>query len=86
MQHSVPYTPLQNGVAERKNRALKEMDTFMLEAKYLYPKLWDEAIKCASYVQNIVPHKALEHMTPFEALKGQKPDVSHFRVFSSIMG
>ena len=25
MQHLVPYTPQQNGVAERKNRSLKEM-------------------------------------------------------------
>ena len=32
MQHYVPYTPQQNGVVERKNRALKEMATFMLEA------------------------------------------------------
>ena len=39
MQHFVPYTPHQNGVAERMNRALKEMDTCMLEAKYLSPKL-----------------------------------------------
>ena len=27
MQHSTPYTPQQNGVAERKNRSLKEMAT-----------------------------------------------------------
>ena len=33
MQHLVPYTPQQNGVAENKNRALKEMATFSLEAK-----------------------------------------------------
>ena len=44
MYHSVPYTPHQNGVAERKNRALKEMATCMIEAKDLSPKLWDEAI------------------------------------------
>ena len=39
MQHSVPYTPQQNGVAERKNKALKEMVACMLEAKYLSPKI-----------------------------------------------
>ena len=27
VQHSIPYTPQQNGVAERKNRSLKEMTT-----------------------------------------------------------
>ena len=37
MQHSVPYTPQQNGVAERKNTTLKEMATCMFEAKYLSP-------------------------------------------------
>ena len=32
MQHSTPYTQQQNGVAERKNRSLKEMATCMIEA------------------------------------------------------
>ena len=51
MQHFVPYIPQQNGVAERKNRDLKEMTTCMLEAKDLNPNIWDEAIKCVLYVQ-----------------------------------
>ena len=49
MQHSIPYTPQQNGVAERKNRSL-EMATCMMEAKNLPPKYWDEAINCAAYI------------------------------------
>ena len=57
MQHSVPYTPQQNGVAEQKNRALKEMTTCMLEAKDFSPKIWDEAINCDKYFHNIFPHK-----------------------------
>ena len=30
MEHSVPYTPQQNGVADKKNRSLKEMETCLL--------------------------------------------------------
>ena len=57
MQHFVPYTPQQNGVAERKNRALKEMETCMMEENKLSHKIWDESINCAAYIQNISPHK-----------------------------
>ena len=49
MQHFVPYTPQQNGVAERKNGALKEMATCMMEEKDLNPNIWDEAINYAAY-------------------------------------
>ena len=73
MQHYVPYTPQHNGVAERKNRALKEMTTCMMEVKDLNSKLWDEAINYASYVQNIAPHKYLDGKTPYEAWSGHKP-------------
>ena len=65
MQHSIPYTPHQNGVVERKNRSLKEMEISMMEAKNLPPNFWVEAIKCASYIQNSVPHKKLYVRTPF---------------------
>ena len=83
MQHSIPYTPQHNGVAERKNRALKEMATCMLESKTLPPKFWVEAINCASYIKNRVPHKQHDGITPFEAWNGHKPDVIHFRIFGS---
>ena len=38
MQHSIPYTPQENCVAERKNRSLKEMGTCMMEARNLLEK------------------------------------------------
>ena len=44
MQHSIPYTPQQNGVAVRKNRSLKEMATYMVESKRLTPNFWVETI------------------------------------------
>ena len=37
LQHTVPYTPQQNGVAERKNHTLKEMANCMLQSKGLGP-------------------------------------------------
>ena len=55
----------------------------MMEAKNLPPNFWDEAINCASYIQNRVPHKQLDGMTPFEAWSGHKLDVTHFRISGS---
>ena len=56
MQHSTPYTPQQNGVAERKNGSLKEMATCMIEAKDLSPKIWSEAIIFAAHIKkHILP-------------------------------
>ena len=50
MQHLTPYTPQQNDVAERKNRSLKEMANCMIEVREINPKLWAEAISCASHI------------------------------------
>jgi transposase InsO family protein len=84
MQHIVPYTPQQNGVAERKNHTLKEMANCMIQSKGLSLKYWAEAINCANYIVNHTPTKALKNITPEEAWTKIKPDVSHFRVFGSI--
>ena len=37
------------------------------------------------YVQNRCPHSALNSKTPEEVFSGKKPDVSHFRVFGSLV-
>ena len=50
VQHSIPYTPQQNDVAERKNRSLKEMTTCMLESKKLDENLCDEAMDVVAYI------------------------------------
>jgi hypothetical protein len=84
MQHIVPYTPQQNGVAERKNHTLKEMANCMIQSKGLSLKYWAEAINCANYIVNRTTTKALKNITPEEAWTKIKPDVSHFHVFGSI--
>ena len=41
-------------------------------------------MKCAIYVQNRCPHVKLDDQTPQEAWSGQKPTVSHLKVFGSV--
>jgi alpha-glucuronidase len=84
MQHIVPYTPQQNGIAERKNCTLKEMANCMIQSKGLSLKYWAEAINCANYIVNNTPTKALKNITSEEAWTKIKLDVSHFHVFGSI--
>ena len=46
-QYSAPYTPQQNGVAERKNRTLVEMERSMLDEYKSPHSFWAEAINTA---------------------------------------
>nr|GEU88838.1 zinc finger, CCHC-type [Tanacetum cinerariifolium] len=55
--NNAPYTPQQNGVAERKNKALKEMVNSMLSYSGLSEGLWGEAMLTACYLLNRVPNK-----------------------------
>ena len=80
-QHNVPYTPQQNGVAERKNHTLKEMANCMIQSKGLSLQYWAEAINCANCIVNRTPTKVLQGITPKEAWIKIKPYVSHFHVF-----
>lgn len=81
---TVPKTPEQNGVAERMNRTLVETVRCMLTDGKLPKKFWAEAINTAVYIRNRGPTKAVKGMTPYEALTGKKPNVSHFRTFGCI--
>ncbi|MCO5588517.1 hypothetical protein L7F22_042474 [Adiantum nelumboides] len=83
-QCTMPYTPQQNGVAERKNRSLMEMARCMLKAKSLPHKLWMEAVVCAAHVLNRCPTRALKTITPYESWYDRKPSVSYLRVFGCL--
>jgi hypothetical protein len=81
-QTSAPYSPQQNGVAERANRTIMECARSMILAQRLELELWGEAVNMAVYIKNQCPTKALDSKTPQEVWSGRKPDVSHLRVFS----
>ncbi len=80
-QTSAPYSPQQNGVAERANRTIMECARSMILAQGLGLEFWGEAVNTAVYIKNQCPTKALDSKTPQEAWSGRKPDVSHLRVF-----
>lgn len=82
-QYLIPYTPLQYGVAKRKNKSLKEMENRMLQSKSTTPSFWGEAINCAKYIQNHTPHKVIQDLILEEAWSRINLDVSFFRVFGS---
>ncbi|GKC40128.1 zinc finger, CCHC-type containing protein [Tanacetum coccineum] len=56
-QEKSPYTPQQNDVAERKNRALKEMVNSILSYSGLSEGFWGEAMLMACYLLNMVHNK-----------------------------
>ena len=56
-QTTAPYTPQQNGVAERKNMSLKEMVNSILSYSGLSEGFWGEATLKTSYLLNRVLNK-----------------------------
>jgi len=83
-QTTVPDTPQQNGVPERLNRVLVKMARTMMRHKDVDQDLWADAIKTAVYIKNRVTSRSRPiGKTPFELWTGNKPNVSHMRVFGS---
>ena len=80
-QNIVPYTPQQNGVAERKNRTLVEMARCMFNSKGLHKLFWLDVICCDNYTLNKVPTKAILQVTPEEIWNERKHDISNLKVF-----
>jgi transposase InsO family protein len=78
---SVPYTPQQNGVAERKNRTITEMVRCMLVQSGLGRRYWGEAVMTANHIRNRCVSRSINGKTPYEIWHGKIPSVTHFRRF-----
>nr|GEX72879.1 hypothetical protein [Tanacetum cinerariifolium] len=70
-EFSVPRTPQQNGIAERKNMTLIEAARTMLADSLLPIPFWAEAVNTACYVQNRVLVTKPHNKTPYELLLGK---------------
>jgi len=82
LQTTAPYSPSQNGAAERLNRTLVKLAHAMMIAQNI-PFLWEYAIQHAAYLCERAPTRTLPEKTSYEAWHGRKPDVSHLREFGT---
>jgi len=76
-------TPQLNGIAERSVRKLKEGGRVLLEHAELHRKYWARAVAHFVYVWNRTKINPTTGMTPYEALRGEKPSARYLGVFGS---
>ena len=79
-QFSSPYSPHQNGTAERSWRTLFEMGRCLLLEAELPKKLWAYAVRAAAYIRNRCFNQRTGK-TPIELLTNNKPNLGNMHVF-----
>nr|GEV61175.1 hypothetical protein [Tanacetum cinerariifolium] len=84
-EFSVPRTPQQNDIAERKNRTLIEAARTTLVDSLLPIPSWAEAVNTACYVQNMVLVTKPHNKTLYELLHGKSPSIGFMRPFGCPM-
>lgn len=82
-QRTVPYSPEQNGCAEREMRTIVEAARTMVHAKNLPIKFWAEAVNTAVHVLNLSGTSPVDGKTPYEAWFNQKPNVENLFIFGT---
>ncbi|GJR88067.1 retrovirus-related pol polyprotein from transposon TNT 1-94 [Tanacetum coccineum] len=81
---SIARTPQQNGVVERRNQTLVEAARTMLIFSKTPEFLWAEAIATACFTQNRSIVHTRYNKTPYELIRGRKPNIQYFHVFGSL--
>ncbi|PKU60934.1 Retrovirus-related Pol polyprotein from transposon TNT 1-94 [Dendrobium catenatum] len=80
-QTSCPYTPEQNGVAERKHRHVVETARTLLHTASMPLSYWPEAINTAVYIINRLPSPTTNNIPPLKLMFNITPEYSHLRTF-----
>jgi Integrase core domain len=79
---TAPYSPDQNGVAERANRTIMgRVKAIIVESK-LDKRLWMEIAETVVYLKNRSPTSAVA-TTSYERWHSTKPNLSHLRIIGS---
>ena len=73
-------TPRQNGIAERRNRTLKDMVRSIIAHTTLSESLWSEALKMVVYLLNRVPSKTVTKIL-YELWTEKSPNIRHLHIW-----
>jgi len=80
-QHTIRYTPQQNGVAEIMNMTLLERAKCMLSNSGLNRNFWVEVVNTTCYLVNCSPSTTIHFKIPIEVWSDKLVDYSMLRVF-----
>ena len=83
-QKTVAHTPEQNGIAERKFRAVLESMRTLKHNTEIPDHLWKELAATAIFYLNRTPAARTATKTPLELWTGRKPDISMYRAIGCI--
>ena len=79
-----PYTPQQNGAAERENRTIVEAARSMRLASKLPKTLWTDACNTAAYILNRTGPTSVEGKAPYELWYNKNcGKLDHLRIFGT---
>lgn len=81
--YTCPYSPHQNGTAERSWRTLFDMARALLIESKLPKFLWPYAINTAAYIRNRCFVQRIKD-TPFHLITKITPDLSQLHIFGSV--
>ena len=79
-QMTAPRTSQQNGVSERRNRALLETVRSMMSYSTLLISFWGYALNTTMYLLNLVPSKSVPK-TLVEMWNGRKPSIRDLHIW-----
>jgi hypothetical protein len=82
-EYTIPRTPQQNGIVERKNRTMHKMASLMMNEKNIGQTHWVEAIHIAVHVLKKAHLRPHIDKTPYELWYGRPASIKHFKVFGS---
>ncbi|PKU71363.1 Retrovirus-related Pol polyprotein from transposon TNT 1-94 [Dendrobium catenatum] len=80
-QTSCPYTPEQNGIAERKHRHIITTARTLLHTAGLPLSYWLDAATTATYLINRLPSGTTENTSPLQRMFNITPSYNHMRTF-----